>query len=307
MKKGVPPRTSTASKNYSTRVRGLGKSMAAKHETTAVVAAAAIVGAVLGAGAVLLSMNVKARKREDSETSDGENFTLLPPPNPNWTPGTQPTSPFSGEFESVQIADLKVAPFEFFMTAMGPRMFQLCSTINPDGTTNLAPVCYLGPVSEDDPHIVMGITKRKNDARPKDTQVNIDATGEFVLNVVSSWCCEAAEYTGKRHAPEVDEFEICGFTKLASTTVKPFRCKETAIQLECKVEKFVDLNDPDGVQASRVYIAKVRVLRIDSTQCDIMPHHRSCLDAGHSHPFCQGTHGRRPLTRRPCDRSFQGP
>ena len=224
-------------------------------------AIAAVGGAVVGAAAVLLGLRMKAKAQEEPEKADPDKFTLLPPPNPDWTPGTKPTSPFGGEFETVHIADLRkndVAPFEFFMTAMGPRMFHLCSTMHPDGTANLAPVCYLGPVSEDDPHIVMGVTRRKNDARPKDTQINVDATGEFVLNVVSSWCCEAAEYTAKRHAPDIDEFESSGFTKVASSSVKPFRCKETAIQLECKVVESVDLQDPDGAQASRVYIAKVR-------------------------------------------------
>jgi len=223
-------------------------------------AIAAVGGAVVGAAAVLLGLRMKAKAQGEPEKADPDEFTLLPPPNPDWTPGTKPTSPFGGEFETVHIADLRkndVAPFEFFMTAMGPRMFHLCSTMHPDGTANLAPVCYLGPVSEDDPHIVMGVTRRKNDARPKDTEINVDATGEFVLNVVSSWCCEAAEHTAKRHAPDIDEFESSGFTKVASSSVKPFRCKETAIQLECKVVESVDLQDPDGAQASRVYIAKV--------------------------------------------------
>ena len=219
---------------------------------------AAVGGIIVGAGAVLLSDMRSNKKKKDSEQADEDGFTILPPPNPDWTPGTKPSSPFSGEFDAVEIADMQVAPFEFFTSAMGPRMFHLCSTISPNGTANLSPVSYSAAVSEDDPHIVIGITKRKNDPRPKDTQVNIDATGEFVLNVVSSWCCEAAEYTAKRHPPEVDEFSTSGFTKLASITVKPYRCKETAIQLECKVVKFVDLDDPNGIQASRIYIGKVR-------------------------------------------------
>lgn len=233
-------------------------------------ALAAAAGAVAGGIVVAYSMlKWKQRNNEESgdvnkESIDVSDFTLLPPPNPDWEPGDKPVSPFRGDFQSVKIQDMTCAPYDFFVSAMAPRMFMLCSTLSEDGTKpNLTPVTYIGAVSEDEPHIALGITKRKGNPEPKDTQVNIDRTGEFVLNVVSSWCCEAAEHCGKRHGPDVDEFEVSGFTKIPSVTVRPYRAKETAVQMECRVVKAVDLNDAEGVQASRVYIAKVTAIHFE--------------------------------------------
>lgn len=242
------------------------------------------VGALAGAAAAAALLS---RRQAGTKARPTDDFVDLPPPNPDWKPEMQPTSPFSCEFHEVRIADMGVAPFGMFMSAMGPRMFHLVSTLSPEGVANLSPVCYISAVSEDEPHIAMGITKRKGKPEPKDTQVNIDATGEFVLNVVSSWCCEAAEHCAKRGGPDVDEFQLGGFTKLPSTTVRPFRAKETAVQLECKVVSFSDLDDANGVQASRVYLAKVTAIHFAK---ELMADGRTVAD-----PLIQLSKGLKPV------------
>ena len=37
------------------------------------------------------------------------------------------------------------------------------------------------------------------------------------------------------YTPEVDEFTKSGFTPIASETIKPFRVKESPVQMECEV------------------------------------------------------------------------
>lgn len=226
------------------------------------IALAATAGAVMGGIVAALSMK-RWRKRHAQKFNDNSDFKLVPPPNPEWQPGVKPKSPFPGDFESVKIEEMSSAPYELFVSAFAPRMFMLCSTLSKDGIANLTPITYIGAVSEDEPHISLGITKRKGSSQPKDTQVNIDDTGEFVLNMVSSWCCEAAEHCGKKVSSDVDEFEVSGFSKLPSVTVRPYRAKETAVQIECRVVSHVDLSDAAGVHSSRVYIAKVMAIHFE--------------------------------------------
>jgi flavin reductase (DIM6/NTAB) family NADH-FMN oxidoreductase RutF len=41
----------------------------------------------------------------------------------------------------------------------------------------------------------------------------------------------------------VDEFSVSGLTPVASQRVKPPRVRESAVQLECKVNRVIDFKD----------------------------------------------------------------
>jgi flavin reductase (DIM6/NTAB) family NADH-FMN oxidoreductase RutF len=77
--------------------------------------------------------------------------------------------------------------------------------------------------------------RRSKDGDRKDTLSNIEATGEFVVNVVTEEIGAAMHETGADFPPDVDEFEIAGLTPEPSRMVKPPRVKESPINMECKV------------------------------------------------------------------------
>ena len=56
-----------------------------------------------------------------------------------------------------------------------------------------------------------------------------------MVNIMSDWYVESANYTSGRFPPEVDEMQLAGLTHLPSVTIKPPRVGEAAVQFECVV------------------------------------------------------------------------
>ncbi|KAF3926523.1 hypothetical protein AA313_de0210100 [Arthrobotrys entomopaga] len=69
----------------------------------------------------------------------------------------------------------------------------------------------------------------------KDTLQNIIDTGELVVNVISEWFIEAANYTSIDAPLGTSEFDLSGLTSLPSTKVKPPHVAESAFSVECKL------------------------------------------------------------------------
>ena len=65
----------------------------------------------------------------------------------------------------------------------------------------------------------------------KDTWANIEATGEFTVNIISEWFIEAANWTSGLYPPETSEWAESGLTPLPSVKVRPPRVAESAFQM----------------------------------------------------------------------------
>jgi flavin reductase (DIM6/NTAB) family NADH-FMN oxidoreductase RutF len=116
----------------------------------------------------------------------------------------------------------------------------LVSTLNPDGTANLAPMSsawWLGQSA------MLGLGARSQ------TAANLQRHGECVLNLPSSIMVDAVDRialtTGKREVPGykraqgyryvADKFALGGLTPQESSLVAPPRVAECPIQMECRV------------------------------------------------------------------------
>jgi flavin reductase (DIM6/NTAB) family NADH-FMN oxidoreductase RutF len=87
----------------------------------------------------------------------------------------------------------------------------------------------------------------RNGPRPyKDTLYNIEATGEFVVNIVSEEFAEQMNLCSADVPPEVDEFELSGLTPVASDLVKPPRVAESKVQMECRLHQIIRVSDQPG-------------------------------------------------------------
>lgn len=119
-----------------------------------------------------------------------------------------------------------------FKSCVIPRPIGWISTIDENGVANLAPYSQFMNLTFDPPYVAVSINQ-KLDQRRKDTTVNIEATGEFVYNIVTWDLKEAMNISAAGFPAGVDEFEMAGLTKVPSKMVKPFRVGESPIQLEC--------------------------------------------------------------------------
>lgn len=124
-----------------------------------------------------------------------------------------------------------------------PRPIAFVSSLSSDGIRNLAPFSFFTVASANPPVVVFCPLVPASDAtRRKDTLRNIEATGEFVVNIVSEDFVAQMNTTSGDYAPEVDEFELSGLTPLPSDIVKPARVAESRLQMECRLIQIVSVS-----------------------------------------------------------------
>jgi flavin reductase (DIM6/NTAB) family NADH-FMN oxidoreductase RutF len=132
--------------------------------------------------------------------------------------------------------------YKLMVGAIVPRPIAFVSTISSDGVRNLAPFSFFTGISANPPVICFSPMVRGSDGQRKDTLHNIEATGEFVVNVVSEEFAAQMNRCSAEFPPEVDEFEISGLTPVPSERVKPPRVRESRIQMECRLLQVVHVS-----------------------------------------------------------------
>ncbi|HNO79350.1 MAG TPA: flavin reductase family protein [Phycisphaerae bacterium] len=138
--------------------------------------------------------------------------------------------------------------YKIIVSFVNPRPIALVSSISPDGVRNLAPFSFYNMVSANPP-IMMVCPSRTRDHGKKDTQVNIEATGEFVVATVTRSIADAMNDSSAPYAPEVDEFEKCALTPTPASIVKPSLVAESPVNCECKLDRIIEFGDEPGAGA----------------------------------------------------------
>jgi flavin reductase (DIM6/NTAB) family NADH-FMN oxidoreductase RutF len=105
-------------------------------------------------------------------------------------------------------------------------------------------------VASSHPPIVLFQNSNRPGQKPgqkKDTLANVEATGEFVVNIVSEDLATAMNLSSGDYPPEVDEFEKACVTPIASDVVRPPRVAESPVQFECKMLQIIPVSEtPSG-------------------------------------------------------------
>ena len=153
---------------------------------------------------------------------------------------------------------LKRPPFK---SCVVPRPIGWLSTVSADGVDNLAPYSQFTNLTFDPPRVLVSVN-RNPDGRKKDTAANIEATKEFVYNIVPYALKNAMDISSTPFPPEVDEFEKAGLTKAPSKLVKPFRVAESPINLECVYEQTIVLPGDSKTGTVDVIIGRVVAVHI---------------------------------------------
>lgn len=146
----------------------------------------------------------------------------------------------------VPITPADQAPQELYKLLVGsvvPRPIAFVSTVDTDGIRNLAPFSFFTVASANPPVLCFTVSTRPADRPKKDTLRNIEATGEFVVNIVSEEFKEKMNQTSAEVAPEVDEFALSGLTPIASELVRPARVAESHVQMECRLQQIIRVSE----------------------------------------------------------------
>ncbi len=136
------------------------------------------------------------------------------------------------------------APVEIYKLLIGsitPRPIAFVSSVGTNGVRNLAPFSFFTAISANPP--VIGFSPMVNrQQNVRDTRANIEASGDFVVNIVSESFVEKMNETAVDVPPDVDEFELAGFTPVPSTVVRAPRVGEARISMECRLVQLVDIS-----------------------------------------------------------------
>ncbi|MDP2679519.1 MAG: flavin reductase family protein [Rhodoferax sp.] len=131
-------------------------------------------------------------------------------------------------------------PHDPFNAIVGPRPIGWISTRSAEGLLNVAPYSFFNAFNYTPPIVGFASIGYKDSVR------NIEATGEFVWNLVTRPLAEAMNQTCAAVAPEVSEFELAGLTPLASRLVAPPRIAESPVSFECRLTQLLQLQDVSG-------------------------------------------------------------
>ncbi len=152
---------------------------------------------------------------------------------------------------------------KYLQNAIAPRPICFASTISANGEPNVAPFSFFNLFSSNPPILVFSPAYSGRTGAPKDTLLNVKEIPEVVINVVTYDMVHQVSLTSSPFAKGVNEFTKSGLTPLASELVKPFRVKESPVQLECKVLEVKELGTNGG--AGNLVICEVVRMHIDSS------------------------------------------
>ncbi|MFK8022300.1 MAG: flavin reductase family protein [Pseudomonadales bacterium] len=133
-----------------------------------------------------------------------------------------------------------------------PRPIGWISSQSVDGSANLAPYSFFNMIDGNPPFVMFSSLGRK------DSQKNIEATGEFVVNMAVAALKKAVNASAAPVDPDVDEFDLVGLEKAPCRNVTVPRVAASPIALECKLNQVLPLVTLGGIKgASEVVIGEV--------------------------------------------------
>lgn len=148
----------------------------------------------------------------------------------------------------------------YLLGAVAPRPIAFASTIDKEGNPNLSPFSFFNAFSANPPICVFSPARRAKDNTTKHTFDNTKEVDEVVINVVNYNLVQQASLSSADFPKGVNEFEKTGLTPIASEKVKPYRVKESPVQMECKVIDIVELGTEGG--AGNLVICKIVLMHI---------------------------------------------
>lgn len=154
----------------------------------------------------------------------------------------------------------------YLLGSIGPRPICFASTIDENGMPNLSPFSFFNVFGSKPPILVFSPARRVRDNTTKHTLQNVQATKEVVINIVNYNIVQQMNLASCEYPKGINEFEKAGFTMEKSDIVKPFRVKESPVQLECKVNQVIETGSEGG--AGNLIICEVLCMHINDEVLD---------------------------------------
>lgn len=152
------------------------------------------------------------------------------------------------------------------LASVAPRPIAFASTMDKHGNPNLSPFSFFNVFGVNPPIAIFSPARRVKNNTIKHTLENAMETGEVVINIVNYSMVQQASLASTEYARGVDEFKKSGFTPIESVKIKPFRVKESPVQLECKVQDIIHTGTEGG--AGNLIVCEIVLVHINEDILD---------------------------------------
>ena len=136
--------------------------------------------------------------------------------------------------------------YKLLIGSILPRPIAVVSTVNEDGSNNVAPFSFFTGVSAKPFIVAFAPLIRTSTGNKKDTLINIEREKEFVINFVTEENADKVNSASEELDYGQDEFVHAGLTPLDSELVKAKRVKESPIHFECKLRDIISYGSLPG-------------------------------------------------------------
>lgn len=161
--------------------------------------------------------------------------------------------------DSIPTAELHA----FMLASIAPRPICFASTIDKQGHANLSPFSFFNAFGSNPPTLIFSPARRVRDKSIKHTLENVYETMEVCINVVTYDMVQQVSLSSCEYEKGVDEFIKAGFTKEPSVKIKPFRVKESPVQMECIVKQVIEDGQEGG--AANLVICEIVMMHINES------------------------------------------
>ncbi len=149
--------------------------------------------------------------------------------------------------------------YHYLVGIVTPRPIAWVTTVSPAGVVNLAPFSFFNAFGANPTVVVFSPTLRR-DGSKKDTLLNLEHLGEFVVHSAVAPLAETVNLTSKEIPHSESEIALAGLTTVPSVKVRPPRVKEALTAMECVVKQIVPCGT--GPIAANLVIGEVVMIHV---------------------------------------------
>ncbi|MFC9769881.1 MULTISPECIES: flavin reductase family protein [unclassified Pseudarthrobacter] len=155
--------------------------------------------------------------------------------------------------------------YQLLTSVVVPRPIAWVSTTSAEGVDNLAPHSFYTIASVDPPIVQFTSVGEKDSLR------NIQARGEFVVNLTPASLLEEVNATGTDFHAATSEYDAVGLSRESSTLVSPPRVRDSPVALECRLHSTLELGNCTLVFGRVIHaVVSTSVLDGDHPQIDLL-------------------------------------
>ncbi len=155
--------------------------------------------------------------------------------------------------------------YRWMTSTILPRPIAWVSTISSEGKTNLAPFSFFQGITSNPP-MLMFVPVNLRDGSKKDTVKNIEATKQFVVNLVSYAQAELMNNSAAVLPYGESEFDAFKVPSVASDIVKPPRVAGAPVSFECELHSITHIGE--GPAAANVVFGLIKLMHVDDAVLD---------------------------------------